>query len=258
MASPAEELEAAVRAGSARAISLARALGAEALPRLRALAEGLPSADGRELAVHCVGALDARAEADLAAALGDPAGAVRFAALRALEGRATSASGRALRASLEGSGGPGERFLAAKLLGPLREAVSDARLGELLEDEVEPWVRRGLTLALARRGDPDARRAYVATLREPSGWEAQVDDHLPYLLAAPDAAWLVPALASLLDDRGVARWLGHGAEPEYLRICDVAAEHLGRLLGVPVEPGRRASPEELARARAAARAALGE
>jgi HEAT repeat protein len=254
-------LREAVVARRGDAFALARASGPEGVDVLRELAARHDEVAVRELAAYGLAAHPERREEHLRALLSDPSASVRRAALSGLPGCVTDASVPTLLALSRELATPFERFELGKLFGALGEPTT-RELRALADAEPDPIARRGLVLGLARRGEADARRECVALLEGFEGWARLADDHVPYLLLAPDAAWLAPTLVALLDEERVARWLGHRQDPEYIRICDLAVGWLVPLLGLDprmLDAGsvRHFTPEERARVRAAAQAALG-
>jgi hypothetical protein len=243
----------------------AESLGAEAaraLSRHEAAAdwqvrESLALAlDGVAAALERAGETDAVTEDTLCTLAADERAVVRRTAVGALARVATDRSAELLLSIAISAADPFERSEAARAIGA-RALLPAQEMRACHDREPHPHAALGWLLARARRGDPDAQHAFNQRLADDRTGEIafHVKDHLPYL----DGAWLAAGLRTWLDEPSEGLYLGHGARPESLRVCDCAVIALAERAHLPlpfeVAP-RRFTDEEIAAARRAADAVL--
>jgi len=138
----------------------------------------------------------------------------------------------------------------ALLLGKLGEPAVIKPLQERFLTEDWPLTKHALTLALARLGDPDHRRAQVGRLNQPDpkGRVAALED----LLYIQDKT-LAKEVKPLFDDVREGKNVGPSHGPYWIRVCDVAVNVLDRLLEHPfpfeIRGVKRYSGDELAQAK---------
>lgn len=197
---------------------------------------GHADAQVRQFAAECLGmAGGPRAALGLARALPDPALAVSAAAAVALERCATPDLVPELVLAWDHVADWMVRVRVAKLLGTL-DGWDPAMLRKRVAAEPHPAVREAMIVALARRGEPEAREAFARMLADSEAVDRpRMVEHARYV-AQP---WLLRPLLPLLDDWTPALRLVEGAPgPSHLRVCDltvdlVAAIAQRRFTGAP-------------------------
>ena len=242
-----DELARAVQASDAGATSMARRIGAGAVPRLRALLDA-PAFEVRELAVDCLAATMVEAAVPaLVLALADPHVQVAMAAASGLESLGRPMHVPVLIDALDRPKHPLVRRALALVVGRVAGPGKIDALRARLDAESSPLAREGLVMALARLGDADARTRFVD--REGEDLEYWLED--ADYLAGP---WLLPTLGRLLDDQTPILWVNGAAGQAYtLRACDLALVRIARITGHRFEfqgaGARSFSPGELDEAR---------
>jgi HEAT repeats len=108
-------------------------------------------------------------------------------------------------------------LVAGKLPG-----VATAEIERRYRAEQDPQAKEGLVVALSTRGDSHAQGEFIHGLHA-----SENRDRARYLDYAEQikAAWLLPALAPILDDKTPLVWIGVDGKPELpqsLRACDIA------------------------------------
>jgi HEAT repeat protein len=160
------------------------------------IAAGLRDEDEevRQLAVQCLGELDAAGNADaMAGLLEDPSDAVRFAAATGLAALGDTRGATLLRAALNR---PDRAFPAAIGLGDLEDRDS---LGALMRLAKHPWrspiLRAAAARALVRLGDPAGIEVIRKLVRS---WRIEARQYAVQLVGELELTSLVPDLGRAL------------------------------------------------------------
>lgn len=232
---------------------LAKGSGAAPVPELVRLLRD-PDAEIRQLAVYCLSATGDPSAADgLAGAVLDADPQVALVAAKALRGLAGPPLGRVLLHSFDQASEPMVRREVAIVLGRIAGPPELLAMKQRWETAPPGEAREGLTVALADRGDEDARREFEVRLLASEG-----DDRLRWmenadLLAQP---WLLPVLGKILDDPTPLLRVAVDARPDLiqaLRVCDLALILIAKITGVrfsfPVTRAHNFTPAELDEAR---------
>jgi len=244
--SPLEALLERVRAGDPQATLLARDAGVGAAPGLRPLAAHA-DADVRRIALYCLretGGPEARAA--FLAGLLDGERPVRAAAVAGLDRHFEPSLAPALIETYDAASDPFVKERIALLLGRLPPGQVDlAALAKRRDEERDLRAEEGWLVALARLGDAEARRDFVARLHA-----SRRDARARYLrhCAAIHAPWLVRPLDPVLDDESPMVEVGMDGNPnvpEFLRACDLAVNLVASIagstfsfeIGVPIQYG---------------------
>lgn len=251
------DLVAQVRAADPAATIAAREAGTAATPALVPLTHDA-NAEVREIALLCLaetgGPEAVRALLDRTA---DDDPTVRAAALRGLHRRATAADGAALLDAATRVADPDTHQALLVLLGQVQAIAELPALRDRCAHESNAVVQDGCIVARAWLGDDAGREAFRQRLiasrgrarAQWVGWAEQIR-----------AAWLVPALPSLLDDEEPVRWIGVDGRPgpETLRVCDVAVNLVTEITGRRWSFAVRANVQYTPRQRDEVRAFLGQ
>jgi HEAT repeat protein len=176
---------------------------------------------------------------------------VRDRAVQGIEHHATDHDLERIVAQLKTHGDEFVRERLALVIGRIagRSAVTD--LKQVLEAGQPKEVSEAIRLAMARLGDADSKAVVLAGLESPDiDTRRMAIEHFVYLRDPASAPRLLP----LLDDRRDALKAGPTPSKHYLRICDLAMDALGEVLGSAAFPfatgqNRRYSEEELATAK---------
>ena len=239
-----------IRAKDFAVQAAAASAGAAIVPSLAPL---LADADEvvRELTVHCLAAVaDPAAAPALAGALPDPDPQVAMAAARALEPVATPAEVPAVLRAYDREAQPLVRQQLGLVLGRCIEPGNLADIRRRWSGEPDAEARLGLTAALAKAGEHDARAMFCDGLRASAG---QV--RLRYLELAEYIGrdWLLPPLSDVLDDTTDLLRVAVDARPDLiqaLRACDLAAWQIVRIGGASLafmtDRPTNYTPEQLA------------
>lgn len=198
----------------AEATRLGPAAESELLPLL-----GNADPDVRELAVECLGdAGGPAAPLALVRALADPELAVASAAVGGLQRLAAPALAPELLLAFDAARDWMIRLEISRLLGTL-EGWKPPRLRERVAREPHPAVREMMIVALARRGEPEARAALARWLGEAVPADSpRLVGHAWYV----SQPWLLRPLLPLLDDWTPALRTVEGLPgPPHLRVCDL-------------------------------------
>ncbi|MGC3999721.1 MAG: HEAT repeat domain-containing protein [Anaeromyxobacter sp.] len=218
-----------IRAGDIEAAwAEAARLGKGALPELLLLA-GDASGDVRGLAVECMGATRApEAGRPLVQALGDADAAVASTAANTLGTLATPELAPALVAGFARPSDWMVRRKVALLLARL-DGWDPAALRAQVEHEPHAAVREAMVVALARRGEEEARVTFAGWLREAKPADSPRLVLHAELISQP---WLLSPLTPLLDDWTPAVRLVEGIPgPQHLRVCDRVVDLVAGLSG---------------------------
>jgi HEAT repeat protein len=210
---------------------LAKGAGAFPVHELEALARN-PDAEIRLLAVHCLRETgDPSAATGLVEAVFDPHMQVAMAAARALHTIAGPDVVARLLAAFDQSIYPAVRREAALVLGPIADSDELGAMKQRWNTEGSGEAKEGLTVALAGRGDDDARLEFNKRLLASKG-----DDRARWLENAELVAepWLLSALGQILSDRTPLLRVGVDARPDLiqaLRACDLALLLVAKITG---------------------------
>lgn len=203
-------------------------LGAEADGELLPLL-GHADAQVRELAVECLARTGSpAAPLALVRALGDPELGVSATAAGGLATLATPDLAPALLVAFDGVADWMVRLRLAKLLGSL-DGWAPPLLRKRIDREPHPAVREAMVVALARRGEPEARAEFARWLAaaEPAD-SPRLVQHAEYI----SQPWLLRPLLPLLDDWTPGLRLVEGLPgPQHLRVCDLVVDLVCALSG---------------------------
>lgn len=201
---------------------LAKGAGAAPVPDLvRLLADRDPEV--RQLAVYCLSETGDPSAADgLASALFDADEQVAMAAAKALHALASPQVASMLLQALDRAVDPMVRREVALVLGRVAGLPELAAMRQRWRAATPGEVKEGLTVALAGRGDDDARAEFERRLLASEG-----QDLLRWLQHAERVAgrWLLAPLGRILDDPTPVLRVGVDARPDLiqaLRACDLA------------------------------------
>jgi HEAT repeat protein len=232
----------------------AKAAGAAAVPELGKLLQD-PDEEVRLLAVHClVATADPGAATPLGWALFDQDPQTAMAAAKGLHAVATAAQVPALLQAYDRQGESLVKREIALVLGRVAGPAGVPELKKRWENASDVGGREGLTAALARLGDDDARDAFTKALLGSSG-----PDRLRYLELAEyiSQPWLLKPLGEVLDDTTAVLRVAVDARPDLiqaLRACDIALVLIAKIGGATfsfaVTRAHNYSAGELAEARA--------
>ncbi len=238
---------------------LAKNAGSAPVPELTRLL-GDPDEEVRKLAVYCLGETgDPGAARGLAGALLDDDDQVAMAAAKALHRVATPPIAPTLLQAFDRAREPAVKREAALVLGRVAGPTELLAMKQRWETAAEGQAKEGLTIALAGRGDEDAREEFVNHLLASAG-----PDRLRWLENAELVAqtWLLPALAEILDDKTPVLRVAVDAHPELiqaLRACDLALILIAKITGArfsfPVTRAHNYTDAELDEARRLVKAA---
>lgn len=181
----------------------------------------------RQFAVECLGmAGGPRAALGLARALPDPVLGVSAAAVVGLARCATPDLVPELVLAWDHVPDWMVRVRLAKLLGAL-DGWDPAMLRKRVAAEPHPAVREAMIVALARRGEAEAREAFAKLLAESEPVDRpRMVEHAQYI----SQPWLLKPLLPLLDDWTPALRLVEGAPgPSHLRVCDLTVDLVAAL-----------------------------
>lgn len=231
----------------------AKNAGAAAVAELVKLLQD-PDEEVRLLAVHCLVATgDPGAATGLAWALFDADDQVAMAAAKGLHAVATPAQAKALLRAYDRAGEPLVKREAALVLGRIATDADVPEMKARREKETDPDAKQGLTAALAKLGDPEARTAFEEGLDSSNG-----RGRLPWLELSEyiGQTWLLPALGRVLDDPTPVVRVAIDSRPDMiqaLRACDVAlviiAQITGATFSFPVTRAQNFTPDQLDEAR---------
>lgn len=220
--------------GSAEALALASATGADARPAVLGALQH-PSPTTRHLAVACLRTIaDPRDVPVYFSLLADPALTVRIQAAQALLENHASIPflGDALIDALKAASDPEVRIPLTTALGDRTDA-DVAALADLETQQADPDVRAQFIAALAKQGSQPHVNAFRRALSVSRG-EARI--HWLGLAEYVCAPFMLPDLAAMLDDEENLISLGHchssdesNEGPRYLRTCDYAARLIGQI-----------------------------
>jgi hypothetical protein len=117
-------------------------------------------------------------------------------------------------------------LVAGKLPG-----LATAEIERRYRAEQDPQAKEGLVVALSERGDTHAQGEFIHGLHA-----SENRDRARYLDYAEQikAAWLLPALAPILDDKTPLVWIGVDGKqelPQSLRACDIALNLIAAISG---------------------------
>jgi HEAT repeat protein len=233
--------------------TLARGAGAAPVPELVRLL-GDPDAEIRELAVYCLGETgDPSAANGLAGAALDADPQVAMAAAKALRSVAGAPHSRTLLQAFDRAAEPMVRRELALVLGRIAGPPELLEMKKRWATGTSGEAREGLTVALAGRGDDEARLEFEKRLLGSEG-----DDRLRWLENADLVAqpWLLPALGKILDDPTPVLRVAVDARPDLiqaLRACDLALLLIAKITGarfsLPVTRAHNYTDAELDEAR---------
>jgi len=224
------ELTTAVLAGDLGAQDIARQQGVVAVPELQQLL-GNEDSWVRIVAVRSLGeiAQGPAIQALLAATL-DEDGMVAGEAIEQLEEHPDQVSVKQLLAALERARNANARNLLSLFIG--RQPILDedlVKLAGLCQSERAEEAKVGCLAALARTGNPDAAAAFKRRVERSSGRErVDIIELLEYIAQR----WVIDALSGMLDDRDEAIFRNMDSlpeQPQFLRVCDLAASAILRL-----------------------------
>jgi HEAT repeat protein len=205
------------------------------------------SPEVRELALACLDTVGGpRAREAFLLALHDPDEQLRARASIFLRAHLGGVDAGALHAELQSNDDEYVREQIALATGEVGDPRSIEPLRARREVEPDPFVREAIDCALARLGDSQGREALAARLA--------LDDPRQRVAAVRGVEYagdprLVSDLCPLLADLRDAVNIGASHATYFLRVSDVAARALGRLLSVPLgfdlAPPRRYTDAEL-------------
>lgn len=204
------------------ATNVAASLGAAAVPGLSGLVRD-PDEEIRHLAVYClIETADPQAAAPLGWALFDADPQVAMTAAKGFSKVATPAHTPLLLQALDRSTEPLVKREIALVLGGVAAPADIPEIKKRWEKEADPDARQGLTAALAKLGDDDARTTFDKALRGTTG-----PARLRYMELAEwiHEPWLLPALTEILNDPTDILRVAVDARPDLiqaLRACDLA------------------------------------
>ena len=249
------DLIAQVRAHDPSATLLAAEMGPSAAESLIPLTRD-SNEEVREIALLCLAETGGSGAVRAALArLNDPAPMVRGAALRGLERLVRPADVPALLHALEATDDAGARRYVALLIGRIGAPRDIPALQAACGKRADTDTQEGCVAALAQLGDPPMREEFLRRLT--TSRDRALARMLEYAEAIR-AAWLLPALGQLLDDRTEIRWIGVDGlpGPKSLRVADIAlnliAEISGHRFSFPVAPNVNYTDAQLAEARSVA------
>jgi HEAT repeat protein len=211
-----------------------------------------PDREVRVLAISCLDEVGGPvARAAFLNALEDREEDVRDRAVQAIEHHATEHDVERIVAHLKTHSDEFVRERLALVTGRIAGSSAVGDLKQVLEAGQPREVSEAIRLAMARLGDAESKSAVLARLESPEiDTRRKAIEDFGYLQDPPSARRLIP----LLDDRRDALKAGPTPSAYYLRICDLALDVLGAVLGptaLPFPTGqyRRYSDEELATAK---------
>ncbi|HEX7838530.1 MAG TPA: hypothetical protein VF469_13740 [Kofleriaceae bacterium] len=176
----------------------------------------------RELCLRCLAASAGASPEPLLHGLTDAAARVRLAALRGVVLRSMTIPGARLLGAFDASPDAFARTELALALGKHAD-VDVAEIASRESRERDPEAHQALLVALARRGDPEARKRFAASIPDARGLARQKHLEACRYLGEP---WVLKPMASLLDDPSPVSRVGNDAEPAkavFIRVCDLAA-----------------------------------
>jgi HEAT repeat protein len=233
----------------------ARGAGPGPVPELARLL-GDPDPEVRLLAAYCLAETgDPSAGPALSSGIVDDDAQVAMASAKGLHAVASPPLAPSLVASLDRVHEPMVRREVALVLERIAQPPEIAAMKERWEGAAG-LEREGLTVALAARGDEDARKEFADRLVASSG-----DERLRWLESADRVGqpWLLRALAKVLGDPTPVLRVGVDARPdliEALRACDLALVTIAKItqakLSFPVTGAENYTPAQLDEARRAA------
>jgi len=233
-----QQLEDMLARGDWKAVEAAKQLGGAGWPAIKAGA-GMPGYLSRQIAMVCAGSVGGEeAGPVLTAGLSDAEINVALAAAGALSRNPPQSAKGVVLQKLSGDGEPGIRELLALAAGRLGGADTMNVLRPIAAgtDSVAEHAR----MALARLGDANARKVFVAKLSaaEPAA-RYECLEQMEYINDKTTA----PEIKKLLSDRAAARMIGHEYRRQYRRVCDQAVDTLVSLL--KLAPSFKTSVEKI-------------
>lgn len=229
------DLTTAVLNGDLQARDIARGEGLAAVPVLQQLLAN-PDPWVRIVAVRALGEIpQPQALGVLLLTATDEDGMVAREAIEQLERYPDRLDVKHLIAALERAQDPNARRRLSLYLG--RTALTDedlAKLAALCQRERIEEAKVGCLAALARTGNPDAEAAFKRRVNASSGRERVEVIHL---LEYIGQRWVIETLTGWLDDKDNALFLNLDIlpdEPQFMRVCDLAANAIIRMTRAPV------------------------
>jgi len=210
----------------------AQRAGGAAVPLLAGLLAD-PDEEIRQLAVYCLSATGERAVAAILAgtALFDDDPQVTMAAAQGLHAVATQVDVPRLLQAYDRSAEPLVKREIALVLGRVASPADVPEMKQRWMREAELGIRQGMTAALARLGDDDARNAFTSALRGSAGQERLRHLELAEYIAQ---SWLLRPLGEMLHDMSDVLRVAVDAQPDLvqaLRACDIALVLIARIGG---------------------------
>ena len=204
------------------AVLKARVLGPVAMPSLLLLAKH-HDGEVREVALYCLSEInDPRVAQAFVDGMLDAETMTRAVAMRELYPRLKSEHYWPLLHIYDQSPEPVVRHNAALMLGRIGlPTVDSAQLLRRFRTETDSFAAQGLTVALAKFGNPAAQQHFVELLATSMDRKRkELLDHAKDI----HQPWLLPALLPLLDDEMPVLRIGVDGFPgiDYLRVCDLA------------------------------------